>query len=73
MFKFFKMKGLIFVLFKDTQLGYRAFESRLSIMVSAKTRELLIEEIKNQVNRHFDGEFYGKIVLREFYDEEIKV
>lgn len=72
-FKFFNTKALIFVLFKDAQFGYRAFESRHSIMVSAKTRELLIKEIKKQVNKHFDGKFFGKVVLREFIDEEIKV
>jgi hypothetical protein len=72
-FKFFNTKALIFVLFKNTKFGYRAFESRHSIMVSATTRELLIEEIKKQVNKHFGGIFYGKIVLREFIDEEIKV
>lgn len=73
MFKFFKMKGLIFVLFEDTQFGYRAFESRHSIMVAAKSRVLLIEAIREEVDKHFDGKFYGKIVLREFIDQEIKL
>lgn len=71
MFKFFKMKGLVFVLFEDTQFGYRAFESKHSIMIAAKSRPQLIEEIKKGVDEHFEGRFYGKIFLREFIDEEI--
>ena len=71
--KFLKKKGLVFVLINDTQFGYRAFESKHSIMISAKSRSELIEEIKNEVKRHFGDNFYGKIVLREFIDEEIKL
>lgn len=73
MLNFFKRKGLVFMLFEDTKYGYRAFESTYSIMASAKSRPLLIEEIRRQVNKHFDGKFYGKVILREFLDEEIKV
>lgn len=72
MFKLLKMKGLVFVLFEDTQSGYRAFESRHSIMIAAKSRPQLVDEIKKEVNKHFNGGFYGKVVLREFIDEEIK-
>jgi hypothetical protein len=71
MFEIFKMKGLVFVLFEDTQFGYRAFESKHSIMIAAKSRAQLVEEIKKEVKKHFEGRFYGKIVLREFIDEEI--
>lgn len=73
MFELLKMKGLVFVLFEDTQFGYRAFESRHSLMIAAKSRTQLVDEIKKEVNRHFDGKFYGKIVLREFTEEEIKL
>lgn len=72
MFKFFKMKGLVFVLLEDTKSGYRAFESRHSMMIVAKNRPQLIDEIKKEVYKHFGGRFYGKVVLREFIDEEIK-
>ena len=72
MLNFFKKKGLVFILFKGTQSGYRAFESRHSLMIAAKSRPQLIDEIKKEVAKHFGGRFYGKIVLREFIDEEIK-
>jgi hypothetical protein len=66
------MKRLVFVLLKDTKFGYRAFESRHSIMIEAKNRPQLIAEIKKEVNRHFDGRFCGEVVLREFTEEEIR-
>lgn len=72
MFEFLKMRGLVFVVLKNTQFGYRAFESRHSMMIEAKNRPQLIDEIKKEVEKHFGGRFYGKIVLREFIDEEIK-
>lgn len=73
MFEFLKKKGLVFVLFKDTQSGYRAFEAKHSIMIVADSRLQLVDEIKKEVNRHFEGRFYGKVVLRQFVDEEIKI
>ncbi len=73
MFDLLKKKSLVFVLFENTQFGYRAFESRHSIMIAAKSRPQLIEEIKKEVNKHFDGRFHGKIVLREFTEEEIRL
>lgn len=73
MFELFKMKGLVFVLFEDTRSGYRAFESKHSMMIAAQSRDQLIEEIKKEVYKHFGGRFYGKIVLREFIDEEIRL
>jgi hypothetical protein len=69
--KLFNTKSLVFILFKDTQFGYRAFESKHSIMTTAKSRPQLIEEIRKEVTKHFDGRFYGKIILRELIDEEI--
>jgi len=69
--KYLKTSSLVFVLFEDTQFGYRAFESKHSIMSFAKSRPQLIEEIKKEVEKHFEGRFYGKIILREFVDEEI--
>lgn len=72
MSEFLKMKGLVFVLQKNTRFGYRAFESRHSMMIMAKSRPQLINEIKKEVNRHFDGRFYGKVVLRGSTDEEIR-
>jgi hypothetical protein len=71
--KFFKVKELVFVLFEDTRYGYRAFESTHSIMVTAESRILLIEEIKKEVHNHFDGRFFGKVILREFVDEEVNL
>ncbi len=65
MYKIKKMNGLVFVLFEDTQFGYRAFESKHSIMVEAKSRVQLIEEIKKEVHHHFEGRFFGKIILSE--------
>ncbi len=73
MFKPFKTRGLVFVLFKDRKFGYRAFESKHSIMVSADSRSQLIDEIKKEVSKHFTGTFYGKILLREFIEEEIRL
>jgi hypothetical protein len=73
MFKYFKMGGLVFVLFEDTEYGYRAFESKHSLMAIGSTRSELIEAIKREVRREFEGRYYGKIILRKVIDEEIKL
>lgn len=73
MLKFFRKGGLEFVMLEDTDQGFRAFESKHSLMVSAGTREELIEEIKKEVIKHFGEGFFDKVALKETVMHEIKL
>lgn len=72
LFKFLKMEELVFIVFKDEEVGYSAFESKHALIVIAKDRFQLIHDIKKQITDYFKGKFRGKII-REVVDEEIKV
>lgn len=65
-----KMEKLVFIIFQEGS-GYYAIESLHSMMVNARNKSHLIEVIKREVSDCFEGKFNGKIVLREFKDEEI--
>lgn len=62
---------LIFIVFNDPQLGYSAVEGKYSMMVVGRTRDELISEVKNAVQVYFNYTFSGKIIFREFVDEEL--
>lgn len=63
---------LVFIVFKEEN-GYSAVESHHSLMVDAKDRIQLIEKIKREVSERFLGKFKGKVIIREFSDEEIAI
>lgn len=65
------MIELVFVIFNDPKEGYSAVEGKYSLMVAGKDRPRLLSEIKNAVLEYFNGDFNGKIILREFTDEEL--
>lgn len=63
------MIELVFVIFSDPNEGYSAVEGKYSLMVVGKDRAHLLREIKNAVLEYFNGDFKGKVILREFTDE----
>lgn len=65
------MVELIFVIFNDPKEGYSAVEGKYSLMVVGRDRAQLLSEIKNAVLEYFNGNFKGRITLREFTDQEL--
>jgi len=65
------MIELVFIVFNDSKLGYSAVEGKYSMMVVGRDRDELISEVKKAVQEYFNNDFLGKIIFREFVDEEL--
>lgn len=65
------MIELVFVIFRDPREGYSAIEVNYSLMVVGEDWTQLLREIKSAVQEYFNGKFIGKIILREFKDQEL--
>lgn len=63
---------LIFVAMEGREGGQTAIEANFGLVAFGESKAELIADIIDKVHQHFNGEFAGKIRLREFTDTVIK-
>lgn len=64
---------LVFVVMDGPEAGKVAIEGRCGMVAFAEDVSDLKKEIVNKVQEHFKGKFRGKICVRQFVDEHIRL